>query len=143
MNYLSTCTLKCSVKSYDNKTFGRAYVKNLLIVTQNNQLVKTISLINNEEIVGTLQLYFNLQMFNDTSFDNDINSLKQFGIKYDIFNALNNKGFHYSEMLNQKQNVSTTKSLSLKNNKSNEELTNDYLMGKCYCFSFHSIKINN
>lgn len=125
--------MKCSVKSYDNKTFARAYLKNLLIIAQNNRLVKTVPLINNEEIMGTLQLCFNLQTFDDTSFDNDINSLKQYGIKNEICSALNNKEFYCSEIFKQKQNVSPTKSLSLKTCKSNEELTNDYLMGKCYC----------
>lgn len=130
LNYISTCTLKCSVKSYDNKTLARAYLKNLLIVTQDNQMVKTISLINNEEKVGIIQLYFNLQIFNDVSFDNDIKALKQFGIKNDNLNTLNNKELYYSEILNQKQNVRPINSLSLKTNKSKEELTNNYLMGK-------------
>ncbi|VVC24581.1 Hypothetical protein CINCED_3A007405 [Cinara cedri] len=114
LNYLSTSTLTCSVKSSENKTIAHATIGNLLMLAQDNQLVKTLPLINNEKTVGILKLCFNLKTFNDTSFDNDIKLLTQFGIKNEVLNNI-------------KPPVS---SLSSKTNRSKEELASDYLMGK-------------
>ncbi|XP_025208362.1 uncharacterized protein LOC112603813 [Melanaphis sacchari] len=131
LHYLLTCTLRCSIKNYENKTLAHATMKNLLI-DQNNQLIKTLPLINNEEIVGTLKLCFNVQTFNDTSFDNDIKFLKQFGIQDEVLKTKNDEEFYYPEIFEHRKNVRVkpTSSLSLRSNKSKEELTSDYLMGK-------------
>lgn len=128
-NYLSTCTLKCFVKSHENKTLAYTSMKNLSMVTENNKLVKTLPLINNEEIVGTLQLCFNLQMFDDTSFDNDIVSFKQFGIKKEVLNSLFDKAFYSSETSKPSKDTRPVSSSSFKTSRSKEELTTDYLMG--------------
>jgi len=101
--------------------------------------MKTLPLTNNEEIVGTIQLCFKLQIFNDTSFDNDIKSLKQFGLQNEVLNNLNDKERHYCEIFKHKKDVrsySASSSSSCKTNKSKEELTSDYLMGKLLSFCF-------
>ncbi|XP_060868805.1 uncharacterized protein LOC132943741 isoform X1 [Metopolophium dirhodum] len=131
LHYLSTSTLRCSVKNYENKTLAHATMINLSI-DHDNQLIKTIPLMNNEKIVGTLKLCFNVQTFNDTSFDNDIKMLKQFGIQDEVSKTSNDKEFYYSEILKHSKNVKVRpiSSSSLRSNKSKEELTSDYLMGK-------------
>lgn len=103
-----------------------------ILIDQDNQLIKTLPLMNNEKIVGTLKLCFNVQTFNDTSFDNDIKMLKQFGIQDEVLKTSNDTDFYYSEILKHSKNVKVRpiSSLSLKSNKSKEELTSDYLMGK-------------
>ncbi|XP_060842895.1 uncharacterized protein LOC132923094 isoform X1 [Rhopalosiphum padi] len=128
LHYLSTCTLRCSVKSHENKTLAYATMKNVSI-EQDNQLIKALPLMNNEKIVGTLKLCFNVQTFNDTSFDHDIKILKQFGIQD---KTKNNEEFYYSEIFKHRKNVRVRpiSSSSLRSNKSKEELTSDYLMGK-------------
>lgn len=131
LNYLSKCTLKCSVNSCENKTLAHTSMKNLLMITQNNPLTTTLPLINNEETVGTLQLCFNLQTFNDTSFDNDIQFLKKFGIQNTILNSTNIKELYDSEIFKPRKDVRPVSSSSVKTiNRSKEELTSDYLMGK-------------
>lgn len=130
LHYLSTCTLKCSVKNYENRTLADATMSNLLINAQDNELIKTLLLKNNKKIVGTLKLSFNVQTFNDTSFDNDIQFLKQFGIQNEVLKTSNNDEFYYSEILKSRKNVRPISSSSLRTNRSKEELTNDYLMGK-------------
>lgn len=127
LDYLSQCTLKCTVKSYENKTVAFASIKNLLMLAQNNRIVKTLQLINNEGTVGTLQIFFNLQTFDDTSFDNDIKSIKTFGIQNKVLNSFNDKEFYESETHKSKKRISSSSS---RTNKSKEELTNDYLMGE-------------
>lgn len=129
LNYLSTCTLKCSVKSHENKTLAYTSMKNLSMVTANNKLVKTLPLVNSEEIIGTLQLCFNLQMFDDTSFDNDIISFKQFGIQNEVLNSLFNKKLYCSETSKSSNDTRPVSSSSFKTSRSKEELTTDYLMG--------------
>lgn len=139
MNYLSTCTLKCTVKNYENKTIAHASIPNLLVVAQENQLIKTLPLLNNERRVGSLKIYFNFQTFNDNSFDNVIKSLKQFGIQNKMLDILNDKDLYDSEILKNKNNLRSTSSSSVKTNKSKEELTTDYLMGKLF---FYTINFN-
>lgn len=135
LNYLSTCTLECSVNSCENKTLAHTSIKNLLMVTQDNPLVTKLTLINNGETVGTLQLCFNLQTFDDTSFDYDIKFLKKFGIQNKIFNNSNNKEFYDSELFKPRKYVRPVSSSSIKTtNRSKEELTSDYLMGKLLVF---------
>ncbi|CAH1711836.1 unnamed protein product [Aphis gossypii] len=131
LHYLSTCTLRCSVKSSEHKTLAHAIMKNLLI-DHENQLIKALPLINNEKIVGTLKICFNVQTFNDTSFDNDINILKQFGICDEVLKTKNYKESYYPEIFKHRKSVRATpiSSSSLRSNKSKEELTSDYLMGK-------------
>lgn len=136
LNYLSTCTLKCTVKNYENKTIAHASIQNLLVVAQNNQLVKTLPLLNNKETVGTLKLYFNFQTFNDNSFDNVIKSLKQFGIQNKMLDLFDDKDLYDSELLKTKNNLRSTSSISVKTNRSKEELTTDYLMGKLFIYFF-------
>jgi len=106
-------------------------MKNVLI-DHENQLIKTLPLINNEKIIGTLKICFNVQTFNDTSFDNDINILKQFGINDEVLKTKNDKETYYPEIFKHKKSVRATpiSSSSLRSNKSKEELTSDYLMGK-------------
>lgn len=106
------------------------------MIAQDNQLVKTLPLINNEKTVGTLKLNFNLKTFNDTSFDNDIKLLTQFGIKNEVLNNINDKRFYYSEVLKSKNARPIPSSLSSRINKSKEELASDYLMGKFFFFGF-------
>jgi len=91
---------------------------------------------NNEKIVGTLKLCFNIQTFNDTSFDNDIKFLKQFGIQDEVLKTSNDKEFYYSEIFKHRKNVKERpiSSSPLRTNKSKEELTSDYLMGKILVF---------
>jgi len=98
-------------------------------IEQDNQLIKALPLMNNEKIVGTLKLCFNVQTFNDTSFDHDIKILKQFGIQD---KTKNNEEFYYSEIFKHRKNIRVRpiSSSSLRSNKSKEELTSDYLMGK-------------
>lgn len=135
---MSTCTLKCSVTCYGNKVLAYAYLKTLHTdLAETKQLVKTLPLINNEEIVGTLQLCFNLQTFEDKSFDNDIKYLKQFGIQNKLSNSVNNKKFlHHSEVFKPQRNVKPIDSLSshssARTNKSIVELTTDYLSGRFF-----------
>jgi len=114
-----------------------------LSIDHDNQLIKTIPLMNNEKIVGTLKLCFNVQTFNDTSFDNDIKMLKQFGIQDEVSKTSNDKEFYYSEMLKHNKNlkVRPISSSSLRSNKSKEELTSDYLMGKILLFFFKRVPI--
>jgi len=126
--------LNCSIKSYENKTYAHASVKNIFLAAQDYQLIKTLPLVNNGETVGTLQLCFNLQTFNDTSFDNDIKSLKQFGIQNQILNILNDKEFYDSKLLQSRNNAKSLSFSSLKTNRSKEELTSDYLMGGLLVF---------
>jgi len=142
LHYLSTSTLRCSVKNYENKTLAHATMINLSI-DHDNQLIKTIPLMNNEKIVGTLKLCFNVQTFNDTSFDNDIKMLKQFGIQDEVSKTSNDKEFYYSEILKHNKNlkVRPISSSSLRSNKSKEELTSDYLMGKILLFFFKRVPI--
>jgi len=130
LHYLSTSTLRCSVKNYENKTLAHATLINLSI-DQGNQLIKTLPLMNNEKIVGTLKLCINVQTFNDTSFDNDIKMLKEFGIQDNISKTSNDQEFCYSDVLKHSKNgkVRPISSSSLRSNKSKEELTSDYLMG--------------
>lgn len=104
------------------------------MAAQDYQLIKTLPLVNNGETVGTLQLCFNLQTFNDTSFDNDIKSLKQFGIQNQILNILNDKEFYDSKLLQSRNNAKSLSFSSLKTNRSKEELTSDYLMGGLLVF---------
>lgn len=101
-------------------------------IDQDNQLIKTLPLINNEKIVGTLKICFNVQTFNDTSFDNDINILKQFGIQDEVLKTKNDNESYYSEIFKHRKNVRARpiSFSSLRSNKSKEELTSDYLMGK-------------
>lgn len=120
--------------SYENKIFAHTSMKNLLIVAQNTQLVKTLPLMHNKEIVGNIKLFFNIKIFNDTSFDNDIKSLKQFGIKNEILNNLYDKEPYNFDVFKPKINVRPISSLSHRTNKSKEELTSDYLMGKLLFF---------
>lgn len=129
IKYLSTCILKCSVKSNEYKSFVYATMKNISI-SPNNQLVKMLPLMKNEKIVGTLKLCFDLQTFNDTSFDNDIKSLKNNGILSEVLNLANDKEMYYSELFKPTKCVRPVSSLSKDTNKSKEELTSDYLMGK-------------
>lgn len=129
LNYLFACTLKCSVKNYDNKTQAYTSMKNIMI-TQDNPLVKTLPLICNEEIVGNLQLSFNLQTFSDTTFDDDIKSLTQFGIQNEVLNSLNNREYYDYEIFKSKKNIRPNSTLSSKTNRSKDELACDYLMGK-------------
>jgi len=105
-------------------------------IDQDNQQIKTLPLMNNGKIVGTLKLCFNVQTFNDTSFDNDIKMLKQFGIQDEVSKNSNDKEFYYSEILKHSKNVKVRpiSSSSLRSNKSKEELTSDYLMGKILLF---------
>lgn len=126
--YLSTCTLKCLVRSCENKSLASASTKNL-ILTEGNQLVKTVPLINNEEIVGTLQLCFNLQTFSDTSFDNDIKYLTQFGIQSKVLNALDVNVKKHTRPISISSSNSSSKTC-----RSKEELACDYLMGKLKSF---------
>lgn len=104
------------------------------MITQDNQLVKTLPLINNEKTVGNLKLYFNLKTFNDTSFDNDIKLLTQFGIKNEVLNNTNDKELYYSELYRPKNGTPPVSSSSSKTNRSKEELATDYLMGKLFIF---------
>lgn len=128
LNYISTCTLKCSIKSYENKTYAYGSVKNIFMVARDYQLIKTLPLENNGQMVGTLQLCFNLQIFSDTSFDNDIRSLKQFGIQN---RTLNNNDVCDFKSLKSKSVERPIHFSSLRNiNRSKEELTSDYLMGE-------------
>jgi len=87
---------------------------------------------NNEQIVGTLKLSFNVQTFDDTSFDNDIKMLRQFGIQDEVLKTSNDTEFYYFEILKNSKNVKLRpiSTSSLRSNKSKEELTSDYLMGK-------------
>lgn len=125
------------MNSCENKTLAHTIMKNVLTVTQDNPLVTKLPLMNNEETVGTLQLCFNLQTFNDTSFDNDIKFLKQFGIQNKILNNTNIKEIYESETFKPRKYVRPVSSSSIKTiNKSKEELTSDYLMGKFFCFLF-------
>lgn len=66
-------------------------MKNLITVTQDNPLATKLPLINNKEIVSTIQLCFNLQTFDDiyTSFDYNIKCLKQIEIENKILNNRN------------------------------------------------------
>lgn len=114
------------------------------MITQDNPLVKTLPLINNEKIVGNLQLSFNLQTFSDTSFDDDIKSLTQFGIQNEVLNTLNNRAFYDSEIFKSKKNIRPITALSSKTNRSKEELACDYLMGKLlvYCYLALLLQIN-
>jgi len=98
------------------------------MIAQDYQLTKALPFINNGETIGTLQLCFNLETFNDTSFDNDINSLKQFGIQNKISNVLNDKEF-YSSKLHKSSNNARPINYSPMKTRSKEELTSDYLMG--------------
>lgn len=116
--------------SYENKIFAHTSMKNLLIVAQNTQSIKSLPLMHNEEIVGKIKLSFSIKIFNDTSFDNDIKSLKQFGIQNEVLNNLYDKETYNFEIFKPKINARTTSSLSYRTNKSKEELTSDYLMGK-------------
>lgn len=103
-----------------------------LLIDQDNQLIKTLPLMNNEQIVGTLKLSFNVQTFDDTSFDNDIKMLRQFGIQDEVLKTSNDTEFYYFEILKNSKNVKLRpiSTSSLRSNKSKEELTSDYLMGK-------------
>lgn len=141
IKYLSTCILKCSVKSNENNSFAFATMKNISI-SPVNQLVKTLPLINNEKTVGTLKLCFDLQTFNDTSFDNEIKCLKKNGILSEVLNPTNDKEFYYSDLFKPTKSVRPVSSLSLKTNRSKEELTSDYLMGKLsFFFLFFIFKL--
>jgi len=111
------------------------------MAAQDYQLIKTLPLVNKGETVGTLQLCFNLQTFNDTSFDNDIKSLKQFGIENRILDVLNNKEFYDSKLLQSRNNSKPVSFSSLRTNRSKEELTSDYLMGGLLIF-FIQINFN-
>lgn len=107
-----------------------------------NQLVKTLPLINNEKTVGTLKLCFDLQTFNDTSFDNEIKCLKKNGILSEVLNPANDKEFYYSDLFKPTKSVRPVSSLSLRTNRSKEELTSDYLMGKLsFFFLFFIFKL--
>lgn len=130
--YLSTCTLKCLIKSCENKTSAFASTNNLFL-TEGSPLIKALPLIvANEEIVGILQLCFNLQTFSDTSFDNDIKYLTQFGIQSKVSNNLDDNNFYHTEMVKSRKHmgpVSVSSSNSSKTSRSKEELACDYLMG--------------
>jgi len=110
-----------------------------LLIYQDNQLIKTLPLMKNEQIVGTLKLCFNVQTFDDTSFDNDIKMLRQFGIQDEVLKTSNDTEFYYSEILKNSKNVKSrpVSSSSLRSNKSKEELTSDYLMGKILFLFFY------
>jgi len=127
------------VRSRENKLLACASTKNLNF-TEGNQLIKTVPLINNEEIVGTLQLCFNLQTFSDTSFDSDIKYLTQFGIQSKFFSALDDNDFHHTKMPKSSKHARpisiTSSNSSSKICRSKEELACDYLMGKLKCFVY-------
>lgn len=125
----------------ENKIFAHASMKNLFIVAENNQLVKILPLMNNEGIVGNIKLSFNIQTFNDTSFDNDIKSLKQFGIQNEVLNNLYDKQLYNTEVCKTKLNLRPISSLSFRTNRSKEELTSDYLMGKPLLCGLSFLKI--
>lgn len=120
--------------SYENKIYAHTSMKNLLIVAQNTQLVKSLPLKHNEEIVGKIKLSFSIKIFNDTSFDTDIKCLKQFGIQNEVLNNLYDKDTYNFEIFKSKTNVRPISSLSYRTNKSKEELASDYLMGKLLFF---------
>lgn len=113
-----------------------------LLINQDNQLIKTLPLMNNEQIVGTLKLCFNVQTFDDTSFDNDIKMLRQFGIQDEVLQTSNDPEFYYSEILKNIKNVKLrpVSTSSLRSNKSKEELTSDYLMGKILLLFYQGTK---
>jgi hypothetical protein len=103
-------------------------------ISPDNHLVKILPLTINEKTVGTLKLCFDLKSLNDTSIENDIKSLKKNGILSEILNPKDDKEFYYSEFFKPTNSIRPISSLSLQTNKSKEELTSDYLMGKLLFF---------
>lgn len=101
-----------------------------IVLSPDNHLVKTLPLTINEKTVGTLKLCFDLKTFDDTSFDNDIKSLKKNGILSEVLNPEDDKEFYHLEFFKPKKSIRPISSLSLQTNRSKEELTSDYLMGK-------------
>lgn len=77
-----------------------------------------------------MKICFNLLTFNDTSFDEDINYIKKYGIQNEVLNILSDSEFNYSEMPNNQKYEPPIKSLSSRTNRSKENLTNNYLLGE-------------
>ncbi|XP_050433699.1 uncharacterized protein LOC126841332 [Adelges cooleyi] len=127
LNYLTTCTLKCIIKNYENKIIAQASIHSLSVVVNNNHTVKSVPLVNNNKTVGNIEFCFMLQNFHDTTFDNDIKYLETFGIQNEVFNVFHNEEFKNSNTFNCKNSSKPTSSMS---SKSIDELTSDYLLGK-------------
>lgn len=77
-----------------------------------------------------MKICFNLLTFNDTSFDEDINYIKKYGIQNEVLNILSDSEFNYSEKPNNQKYELPIKSLSSRTNRSKENLTNNYLLGE-------------
>lgn len=123
------------MNSSENKTIAHTSMKNLLKISQDNPLVKTLPLIDNKETIGSIQLCFNLKTFNDTSFDDDIKFLKEFGINKNNSSTADDKLLFYNPEIFKPRKYGRPVSCPLlkTTNRSKEDLTSDYLMGK-FCF---------